>query len=318
MNLRARCALVIVSCVLVCTASIAQEPPLDPEQLLREVFAAEKISDSGRLCFTFSFENIGDDVGITPEQRQTERVEFAWAPGKKFRLELYGKDGLLRTIVCDGKAIDTGEKVWDARFAFDYNPHDTDESFDLELDLQNEMWPYSHYLHLHLHPMSDFENVSTLEHLKLVYRIAIADKPASVDPNDTTLQLTGHRLRDMKEAITVRREAIPYVHTNRKAYGAGTDITLTYERAALRQVEGVGWIPSTLAIRYRDGDAPVVSALCAEQPDPSVEDAEFKIERGEKPYIPWPYGSPMKNFFYGIVNTFKDLWEGVSDGAIGN
>lgn len=315
-----RRAVLILAGLLFCTGAIAQTDEVDPVQLLEDVFAAEKISDSGRLCFNISYDNVGDDVGITPEQRQTKRLEYSWAPGGKFRLVLFSKDGPFRTIVSDGNAIDTGLKTWDARFAFDYNPHETDESFDLVLALHGEMWPYSSLLDIHLHPMAGFRYKSTVDHLKLVYRIRTAVGPASADaPEDgTTLKLTGHRMADLQQTLTVRREPIPYVCRSRQDYGAGTDQAMMFERGSPRMIDGVGLIPGSLSLKYREQDAPITSELCADQPNPAVDEAEFRVDYGKSPMIPWPYGSRMKNFWYGIVNTFKDLWEGVSDGAIGN
>lgn len=315
-----RCAVLILASLLFCTGAIAQTDEVDPVQLLEDVFAAEKISDSGRLCFNISYDNVGDDVGITPEQRQTKRLEYSWAPGGKFRLVLFGKDSPLRTIVSDGNAIDTGLQTWDARFAFDYNRHGTDGSFDLELQLQNEMWPYSHLLHLHLHPMTGFGYKSTVDQLKLVYRIQTAADlaPADVPADSVTLKLTGRQLTSMQQTLTVRREPIPYVRRSRQDYGAGTDLIIIFERGSPRMIDGVGLVPDSLSLKYREQDAPIASELCADQPNPVVDEAEFRVDYGKSPMIPWPYGSRMKNFWYGIVNTFKDLWEGVSDGEIGN
>lgn len=308
-------------CVLL-SLGAGESQPKSAEEILGDVLQGERLAESGRLCFEISAdsESVADD--LSEEVKQTQRVEYAWAPKGKFRLVLFGEDGPIRTIVSDGKGIDTGKKIWDARFAFDYSPHWSDENFDLGQELRNLMWPYSQILHTHLHPATGFRNTFTLDTLKALYRISIVeDEPPQSDPETIALKLQMPRMRELQNVWRVRQEQISYVCAADEGIGAG--MALKYERTGLREIEGVGWIPVLCTIQFeqRGQEEPVGFArteLCANQPNPAVDAAEFRVDYKKSPMIPWPHGSRMKNFWYGIVNTFKDLWEGISDGAIGD
>src|SRR5690349_2970483 len=131
----------------------ADESPLRPinpaADLVARAFAGEKLPETGTLRFHIRVE--GDDPASlkTRESRDLDYVDFSWAPGKKFRIDLIGKNGPIRSIVSDGKVISTGLNVWDARFAWDYEPHNHDINTDLSLKLDDEMWVYSHLLSFH-------------------------------------------------------------------------------------------------------------------------------------------------------------------------
>lgn len=303
--------------------TMGQASPNSAEQDLTDVLAGEKLADSGRLCFRLSFGYATMAPETTAEAKNTERLEYSWAPGGKFRLVLLGKDGPLRTIVSDGKAIDTGDKIWDARFAFDFYPHQSKESLELRLELDDLIWPYSQVLHIHLHPISEFGNKQTLESLKKRFDISIADaEPPDHGRGDTYLKLKWRANIEREDFVQVRHEAIAYVHARREAVGARVDVYCT--RTDLTEIGGVGWIPAKCTWRIdvagkdESESPPVVSELCAEQPGQAIDASEFLVDYDKSPMIPWPHGSRMKNFWYGIVNTFMDLLEGVSDGEIGD
>lgn len=320
-----RCATVVCCVAIGWCGGVAGQAPAQHsvEQILSEVLAGEKLSDSGRLCFNLSYHWATMTEAMTQEAKKTDQVEYSWAPGGKFRLVIWGKDGPFRTIVSDGKAIDTGDKIWDARFAFDFSPYQTKESQTLRLELDALIWPYSQILHLHIHPISEFGNKQTLESLKKRFDILIADEaPPGFDAGGTYLKLDWRMNFEREDIVQVKHEEISYVYARREAVGvrAGTYCV----RSGLTNVEGVGWMPTKCAWRLEvvgeeESEASFfVSELCPKQPDPAVDMAEFVVDYEKSPMIPWPYGSRMKNFFYGIVNTFKGILEGVADGEIGD
>ncbi len=297
-----------------CVIAACQVESYSTEKLLTDVLAGEMVSESGRLCFRVSF---GNKIATTPmpdEAKRTERVVYSWAPGNKFCLVLWGKDGPIRTIVSDGKAIDTGDKIWDARFAFGYNSHGTDESFELELELRYLLWPYFEMIEPHLHPFTGLHPGTTIEQLKELYKIS--ESEGSVTPDsarkDITLRFQMLRMPDLDEVVHVRREAIAYMRSSREGLGLGS--AREYERTGLTKVESVGWIPGRCAMRYVHKDLEEskipwnVSELCSEQPASAVDSADFAVDRSKSPMILWPYGTRVKNAWRNIVNTLTDWW----------
>lgn len=304
----------------ICTLSFgqsAEENSADTaRQLITDAFAGEKLSDSGRLCFHLSFEGEFGGPVMKREAKTVDRVEYAWAPEGKFRIELMSGDKSVRTIVSDGKAISTGGKTWDNRFAFEYNRHPNDGSDALVHTLYDEMWVYGHIISNHLTPLSWFNNKRTANDF-------LANQTASVKAfdeggNGATIGLSYSGNPKAHDYIEIGRAGIAYVRSNSWSGG------IQYERAAPIEVPGVGWVPSRCVVSVESQTktpAPMVrwtSELCPEQSGTPADPAQFNIDYTKTPMIPWPYGSRVKNFGYGIVNTVKDLWERVADGKIGD
>jgi hypothetical protein len=74
--------------------------------------------DFGSACF---------DVSVTdPELLQLNackpgkyRIAYSWAPERKWRIDVTKDDGSpVTTLICDGKSIDAGSKIWDAGYLY--------------------------------------------------------------------------------------------------------------------------------------------------------------------------------------------------------
>lgn len=307
----------------ICTLSFgqsAEENSADTaRQLITDAFAGEKLSDSGRLCFHLSFEGEFGGPVMKREAPIVDRVVYAWAPGGKLRIELMSGDKPVRVIVSDGKAIDTGEKIWDARFAFDYNRHPTDGSQDLDLTLFDEMWVHGHILSDHLTPLSWFNNKRTANEFLAIRTANVTT--LDEDGKGATIRLAYTSNPNAYEFIQIGRAGIAYARSN---FPAGNMGGIGYERSAPVEVQGVGWVPSRCVVSATSPDKKGeslfrwTSELCPDQPGTPADPALFVIDYTKTPMIPWPYGSRVKNFGYGIVNTVKDLWERVADGKIGD
>jgi hypothetical protein len=317
MNARgALCAAVVAIAAVYAGGAQSQvaPPAVSAEQLLAEAIADEKLAESGVLCFRITVE--GDALALMlKEAPLIDHVVYAWAPGGKFKIALMGKDGPIRTVVSDGNMIDAGGKTWDARFAFDYAPYPTEESKALVRELAGLMWVYNRVLNKHLHPLTQFQHVRTMERWTGQYRSMSVDHTKTTDtmPHTYTLRLERTPYIDLLEVV---HDDITYARSL-----SGFQRLETYERGALVDVPGVGWVPKSCSFRH----APIAgeprfrytSELCADQPAGPPDPSEFGIPSRETA-ISWPYGTPMKNFWHGIVNTFKGMWDGIADGEIGD
>ncbi len=314
--------LLVAVALAFCTLSFAQSPEEKSaeaaRQLIADAFAGEKLSEAGRLCFQLRFEGEFGGPVMKREGAIVDRVGYAWASGGKFRIELFSGDKPIRTIVSDGKAICTGEKAWDNRFAFDYNRHPSDGSEALVHTLYDEMWVYGHILSNHLTPLSWFNNKRTADDFLAIRTASV--KTLDADGNGATIRWAYTSNPKAYEFIQIGRAGIAYARSNLPAGNMGG---ISYERSAPVDVQGVGRVPSRCEVfaAVEKGTEPIfrwTSELCPDQPTGPADPAQFAIDYTKTPMIPWPYGSRLKNFGYGIVNTFKDLWERVSDGEIGD
>jgi len=326
MNVYARTSVLILLASAIPFAAVCQIPGVQSrnsgKQLLAEAIQGEKLSDSGRLCFRLRAEGEGSISSTMGEEgKDIDRIEYSWAPGGRFRIALIGKTGPIRTVVSDGKVISTGGRIWDARFAWGYNQYGTDASFLLEQELSDSMWAYSYLLYFHLHPLSLFRNKRTIEEYSAIYEGSMKDMgPASAsNANITTLNLGG---RHYHEFLQIGRGGIAYAHTNQPP--GSIPHGLIYERTDPIRIDGVGWVPRACTIAAEPTKEVTISPyrwtseLCPDQPAQAIDPAEFAIKYTASNVIPWPYGSRMKNYWYAVVNTFKDMWEGISDGIIGD
>ena len=146
------CCAVLITVLLVSAHAVAG--PSTARQLLRSAFERERTIVGGRLRLYVESEQGGEDlfswVRMAEELGDGAYLGITWHGDRRFRIAMEGPNGHIRTIVSDGRFIDTGnDMLWDVKFldGLAGYPEGAAEEFE---DL---MWPYRVF-RLHIFPLA--------------------------------------------------------------------------------------------------------------------------------------------------------------------